>query len=219
MSDAQADDPAAATGQPPEEIGHRPPMSISAVAGLVCSLIIVVPFLTQFLGGVLGIVGIVQTSGRRRRGRKLAVAALGISIVVGIGWFVGGGLFFRSMFQSVDPVCERVCNLLVVDEEKLPAAAAEVREDVFTKRLKANVEAADLVAFVQQARRTHGQFKSLRRVRSTRSEADPPGTWPVRFMAEGDAGRAEVVVLIYFQGFEAKLDNLIVGDVSLLQIQ
>ncbi len=62
-----------------------PPWSKSAIIGFVSSLLICIPVVSSLVGIIAGIMGISSTSGGRRRGRGLAIAAIPISLLTGAG--------------------------------------------------------------------------------------------------------------------------------------
>ena len=66
-----------------------PPWSKSAITGFVSSLLICIPVVPSLVGLIAGVMGISSTSGGRRRGRWLAVAAIPISLLTGAGWAFG----------------------------------------------------------------------------------------------------------------------------------
>lgn len=93
------------------------PMSGVSVAAFVFSWLVCLPVVNAVVGIILAIVGLVQTRDGARRGRGLAIAAIPISIVTGIGgaivlaafYFAGGllvqiGTFTMELDQAAgDP--------------------------------------------------------------------------------------------------------------------
>ena len=209
---------------PPEPgyTGHDPsrprPMSSAAAGGFVCSLILCVPLLTQLLGGVLGIVGIARTSGGRQRGRGLAIAAVGIS-VVGLVLWIGAGLFglwgWEIMHTGV-PFEE-----LLRDDS--PANITQLRDECFSARLALAVDEQAWADYVQQVRDEYGTLQSAT------FDSKPVTTTPggqgiivhrrVLFTKETDESRASIDVTLGFRGLQAEIDNITVGDLTLLPEQ
>lgn len=79
---------------------NRGKMSVWSVAALVCSLIFCCPIVT-LVGLILGIIGLFDTRGARRRGRGLAIAAIILGLVVTVTWIVGWVLAWPRFFQVV----------------------------------------------------------------------------------------------------------------------
>ncbi len=66
--------------------GGPPPWSGSAITAFISSLLICIPVVPSLVGLVAGVMGISSTSGGRKRGRGLAIAAIPISLLAGAGW-------------------------------------------------------------------------------------------------------------------------------------
>jgi hypothetical protein len=189
-------------------------MNTAALIGFISSLVICIPLLTQLLGLVLGIVGIVGTSGGRARGRGLAVAATIISPLAALGWVV---MIFMIMTVAIGAfaLSEEIVPLLQVEDEDLPQVVAEVREATFSLRLKNQVSEADVLAFVKGVVATHGRLDSFQ-------PRDPPMTqlpggqgMVLHAVGRFAEGSADVDITIGFDGIQPEIDNIRIGDLVL----
>lgn len=150
--------PAATFGQPgppPPGAATQPPgWSVTAIAGFVLSLIGCL-VLTGIVGLILGIVGIVQTGGRRRRGRGLAIAAIPISIVMTVlGCYAMMG-FYSVAVKSM----KRVSSVLVLlrsspDDTTLN----EVVENHFSQSFRDAVSQEKLHSWLDSVRQKNGSL-------------------------------------------------------------
>jgi hypothetical protein len=190
------------------------PMSTAALLGFISSVVVCVPVLTQLLGLILGIAGIVATSGGRARGRGLAIAATIISPLAGLAW--AAVIFLTvTMFFGVLALAREVQPVLEVEGADLPAVVAEVREATFSLRLKNRVSEEDLLAFVEEVADAHGRVASF--------EAQNP-FWRQSFDGQGMVlcltgdfanGPADVEITVGFAGFHPEIDNIQIGDLVL----
>lgn len=89
-----------------------PPWSKSAIIGFVSSLLICIPVVSSLVGIIAGIMGISSTSGGRRRGRGLAIAAIPISLLTGAvyAWTIMFGLATMANTLALQTTVERVFN-------------------------------------------------------------------------------------------------------------
>lgn len=76
------------------------PMSGLAVAGFVSSLIVCCPVLSPLLGLILSLVGLAHTKDGLRRGRGLAIAGLGIALLVNTPIQVVFGVWSSHLIAS-----------------------------------------------------------------------------------------------------------------------
>ncbi len=91
--------------------------SIAAVLALISSLIICVPILTQLLGILFGVIGVVSVSrsGGRRKGTGLAIAGIVISVVVMAG-FAFAGLSLKTLFEKLGSEPDAMMTALYTDD-------------------------------------------------------------------------------------------------------
>ena len=198
---------------------RRPPWSVPAIIGFIASLL-VVPFVMQLLGLILGIVGIVQTSGRRKRGRKLSIAAVCISVLVCIGWVYAAAILFKGMAETIDDSRTQMQALLAAPDDTLPQVAEDVRENLFSARLRAVVKTEDLTAYVQEITQTHGKLTALKRSHKPVPPMEARGVVPLSLVGEFEGGeKLDVLLMIAFEGRSARVDNIVVGEMSLVLVR
>ena len=190
------------------------PLSTAALVGFISSVVVCIPLLTQLLGFILGIAGIVSTSGGRARGRGLAIAATIISPLVGLAWaaliFVTVTMFFGAiaLARQVQPVLE-------IEGADLPAVVAEVREATFSLRLKNQASEQDVLAFAKEVAGVHGRVASFE-PRNPPWSQTPDGQGMVLHLTGDFAnGPADVEITVGFAGFHPEIDNIQIGDLVL----
>ena len=87
----------------------RGKMSVWSVAALVCSLILCCPIVTV-VGVILGIIGLFDTRGGRRRGRGLAIVGIVLGVLVTAAWVtlsvMGWSRYFEAIFSGPSIVME-----------------------------------------------------------------------------------------------------------------
>ena len=136
-------------------------MSTAALVGFVSSLVICIPLLTQLLGAILGIFGVVQTSGGRRRGRGLAIAAICISLLAAVVW-VGVGFAGYTVITSANAILTDTKPLFSSPEADLQMAASRLRDEHFSARLKLRVDEQAVQDFARQVIARHGRLRGFR---------------------------------------------------------
>lgn len=121
--------------------------SIMAVLSLISSLIICIPVITQLLGILFGILGIVSVSmsGGRRKGTGLAVAGLVISIVVLAGFGFTGTKIYGVLIEigkTPDPMLTAVfSDDFVTARSSLSAVQRQTASDADFTALHARLQA------------------------------------------------------------------------------
>ncbi len=153
-------DPNAFGGMEPQ---GPPRMSAAAVTGFVLSFLGCTG-VAAVLGLIFGIVGIVKTKDGRRRGRGLAIAAIPISVVMGVlsililyVALIGAG--YRDASKGAS---------LAFETPDYSEAAKHLR-GAFTSEFNDRVTDEALIAWLEDIRETHGAF-----VEFTVDQANPP---------------------------------------------
>ncbi len=189
-------------------------MNKAAVVGFVSSLVVCIPLIAQLLGLVLGIAGIVGTSGGRSRGRGLAIAAVVISPLVALAW-LAVGLAGYKMFAGTWATVSDVRRLLAAEAAELPTVATQVRDKHFSDRLKLVVDEHATVTFVESVIAAHGRLNDL--TPSDQGVASPGVGQELimRMKGEFTNGTTEVLITLGFPGPRPEIDNLQVGDLVL----
>ncbi len=192
------------------------PWSALAISAFVCSLL---GFLgvTAILGIILGVVGIFVTSGGKRRGMGLAIAALPISIITGLVSIalVVGILFLGklvAMTTAVLPVFE-------ANAAERPQAMVEFRK--FTSQaFDETVTDEQFFKWVDQIEKDHGKLAKItanygqggsQPTQNTTTDGRVAWSIPAKFVN----GPATIQMIFKQEGmWETKLDDISVGGVS-----
>lgn len=192
-----------------------PPWSGSAITGFVSSLLICVPIVSSLVGLIAGIMGISATSGGRRRGRGLAIAAIPISLITG----AVSTLVVAMMVLSVRNLFEMRTTLAhIFDAGQLDDSdLQELIDAKMSEGLADSLTPADLRAWVEQVTDEHGSLAEVSM--EMRDEPTPGGAqavvvFPCRFV------KGTVDVRVYNEvdiiaGMEFSIDNIEVGGHAL----
>jgi len=199
-------------GQPsPGFVPNRPPpFSAAAIAGFVLSLLGCLG-VTAVLGLIFGIVGIFTTRGGARRGFGLAVAALPISLVMGLFSLVV--VFAMVAFGTAFQVLTTLPNLYDVNGNVVAGTVAVVR-DACTDDFKAAVSEAQLAAWFQSVKDEHGSLTDLTPVPGA---AKVPGTDRMTIRARGkfvDGEHDVAMTLQKVSPFSIKIDDIEIAGSS-----
>lgn len=177
---------------PPGHVPNRPPpYSAAAIAGFVLSLLGCLG-VTAILGVIFGIVGIVNTRGGVRRGKGLAIAALPISLVMGLVSIIG--VLALYAFGQAMAVVAMMPNLYDVDGNVV-AETVSVFRGACTDEFQAEVSQTQLSAWFQAARAEHGALIELKQI-------DPPKPVPgtnrmtIRVIGKFVSGDQDIVVTL-----------------------
>jgi len=178
-------------GQPPPGYAptRPPPYSAAAIAGFVLSLLGCLG-VTAVLGLIFGIVGIVTTRGRARRGFGLAVAALPISLVMGLGSVIGVlGIY---AFGQVMTVVAMLPSLYDVNGNVVAETVAVFR-GACTEEFQTEVSETQLAAWFQTARAEYGSLVELKKIDQPKKV---PGTnrMTIRMTGKFVSGEHDIVV-------------------------
>jgi hypothetical protein len=144
--------------------------SAAAVAAFVLSLLGCTG-IGAVLGLILGIVGILATRGGRRRGMGLAVAALPISLIMGLAciFVVFLGIFSVRLVQFPQQELPPILG----PEAGSPAQAADALLALAADEFLAEVDAQQAQTWVEGVSAKHGKLVSI-----LPSQTDPGGTTP-----------------------------------------
>jgi hypothetical protein len=153
-----------------------PPWSASAVAAFVLSLLGCAAIPAIF-GLILSIVGIRATRDGRRRGRGLAIAAIPISIITGIG-SLGLGVFGYASF-ALARYTKTLPNVLSADAPS-PEQAISILRNTATSDFNESVSDERLVSWLQAVLQTDGRLIALGSVKPVKSTG-VANFWTVQF--------------------------------------
>ena len=165
-----------------------PRWSAAAIGAFILSLL---GFLgvTAVLGLIFGIVGIITTSGGRRRGKGLAIAAIPISLAMGVLSVVLllGILFYTS--AKVIPV--KLHAALGADSATVADSANALRE-IGSAAFNDKVSTEALQAWITQINAKHGQLTSISRDSQQFMSTMPDGVVHLNFSGKFVNGQAAI---------------------------
>lgn len=205
---------------PPESSGYAgdfsgpPPWSGTAISGFVCSFFscLVVPAL---LGVFLAIFGLVATSGGRKRGRGLAIAALPISASLGLMGVWGSYVFVSFITETVNAPA-RIQEVLGLPESESTQAAANLRL-MASADFNEAVSDDQLQSWLQAVREEYGQTTE---VESSADQPIGPDGKSLNLYAKFVTGKTEYINIRLEPAREGLriryviIDDITVGDLS-----
>jgi len=182
--------------------------SAAAVAGFVMSLL----GCTAPLGLLFGLIGLFTTSGARRKGRGLAIAALIIGVLWGSTcYFLGygayrAGKFFLALTADVGQMLQTGTFA--------PADADRILARIGTNELTAAVHGEDVVAWIAAVKAKHGSFREI--VPNAAGSQQLGGNKAaVDFTGKFVNGEANIRVVFVTDGMQMRVDDIEVGGISL----
>lgn len=141
----------------PVRRADSPAWSAAAITGFVCSLLgcLAIPAIA---GLVLGIVGVVKTSGGKRRGFGLAVAAIPLSIMSGLAsvFLVLGYVVARQLHEMPDRI-EAVFAIV----SSQPAEAVDMFRELASPDFNLAVRDEALAQWFQHITAEHGTLTKV----------------------------------------------------------
>jgi len=198
------------------EIQEPPRWSGAAIAGFICSLLGFFG-ITALLGIVLGIVGIFSTSGGRKRGMGLAIAAIPISLFTGVCCiFIILGIVMVGRVMQVPAM---VKSVMALDSGDLKAATNSLRE-INTSDLNSAVSSEQMQAWFTKVKNDHGSLTSLKIDQTTpKPHQLPDGRFQVDMDGKFVNGPAIVSVTLKIEGgFHLKIDDITIGKSSIRDV-
>jgi hypothetical protein len=188
----------------------QPPWSVAAIAAFIASFLgcLLVPAL---LGLVLGIIGIVQSSGGKRRGMGLAIAALPISVVTAaIGVF---GVFMGIIAMNFVAITSSLPQIF--DESQGEEAMLAAFRDIASERLSL---AVDDDAFRDWIERVTDERGKLVEIEPPKRQGQPSGTVAeIPLIGKFVNEDAEILIVVDFSNLlDPRLDNIAVDGEELV---
>lgn len=190
------------------------PMSAAAVTGFVCSLLGCAG-ITALAGFVFGIIGIAKTRDGVRRGRGLAIAAIPISVVTGVGSVVIAFAAYVSLalFASTARITVALPEVLAADPALFAEAEAALRplcSDAFNE----DVSSEALHAWLVEIASTHGKLVEHPTL-AGRQPVTTPGYISWEVSVRFDHGEAKMLLRFAYGGAtDLKLDDIKIAGVS-----
>ena len=228
----------APTDPAPEELlalDGRPPRSTAALVALLLALVLIFPWvwivglkvagldgvppatLIGALGGLaavaLGVVGILRTAGRKRRGMGMAIAAIPLGLLAAVSQF-GIGTAFHHMATSQQHATKAL-ELFKTPGDQLDDAAKSWYDEVASARFRVSVSQEELRTWLQGVLDQYGQLQSWKR------DGNPkPGREALLMRFQGQFVNRGAVIDVYV-GLENDgslgVDNIRVGGSSPLK--
>jgi len=182
-----------------------PRWSAAAISAFILSLL---GFLgvTAILGLIFGIVGIVTTSGGRRRGMGLAIAAIPISLVTGaLSIFLLTVFFFGTRAMAI-PVTLKAA--LGSDSAAVADSANALRE-IGSAAFNAEVSAEALQTWITQINAKHGKLNSTSKDDQQLMSPTPDGAWCLNFNGKFVNGPAPIRLIFKADQFwSLRIDDI-----------
>lgn len=152
-------------------LGRPAPWSALAITAFVMSLLGFLGF-TAILGIILGIVGIIVTSGGRRRGMGLAIASIPISLVTGaISAFIIIGIVFfargAEFIKKIEPVFSASAGSM--------HEAATALHDLGSTSFQEAVDADRLEVWLREIGKKHGKLTTVKLDQTNPVAKNPSG--------------------------------------------
>jgi hypothetical protein len=187
--------------------GRRAPWSLTAVAAFILSFLLAL----APLGVLLGIVGIFRTSGGRRRGMGLSIAAIPIGLVVSA--VTGLVCFAIAIGHFANEARKPALVLLKSSSVQIERKASELFDEM-SARFKV---ASSKEGFQAWAKNVASEFGTLQGLRIERTKPFDTTDDGMRIRAHGEFsnGAAEIVFLLaHKSGFTFEIDDIIVDGKS-----
>jgi len=188
-----------------------PRWSAAAIGGFILSLL---GFLgvTAVLGLIFGIVGIITTSGGRRRGMGLAIAAIPISLVTGAySIFLLSVVFFGTRAMAI-PV--KLQTALGADSATVADSANALRE-LGSAAFNDEVSTEALQAWITQLNSKHGKLTSTSWDTQQMLSPTPDGAMCLNFKGKFINGPASIRLIFKAeQLWSMRIDDIDIGGSS-----
>ena len=210
----------------------RPRYSNAAVIAFILALVLLLPCLagvvTRFVGFkawipailagaaggllavVLGIVGIVKTSARRRRGRGLAIAAIPLGVLAALSQLTIGSAITR--FKATTEHSRKALAILETPRSRLPEEVSEWYEAMPSARFKVAVTEAQFRQWLEEVQAKHGQLQEAERSKQKPKTRD--GAIAFNFVGRFVNGATDIEVLVGLDMQGPRVDDLRVGGSS-----
>jgi len=188
-----------------------PRWSAAAIAAFILSLL---GFLgvTAVLGLIFGIVGIITTSGGRRRGMGLAIAAIPISLVTGVMSILLLTVVFFGTRAVAIPV--KLQAALGSDSASLADSANALRE-IGSAAFNEEVSTEALQAWITQINTTHGKLTSISKNAQQLMSPTPDGAMCLNFKGKFVNGPASIRLIFKAeQLWSMRIDDIEIGGFS-----
>jgi len=195
---------------------ERKPWSTAAISAFVLSILGCLG-ITALLGLVLGVVGIVRTSGGKRRGMGLAIAAIPISLITGVlSLCVLAGFI---SYQKMTSITIKLSEALKAGSSDFGQAASELHSQG-SEDFRAAVSEKQLEDWFSAVREKHGTLVEITGAEGDQAgtpDIKPSGGFPIPFVIKGKFvnGPASVRVVLLWQGWNVMtIDDLEVDGLS-----
>ena len=171
---------------------EQPPFSRAAVAGFIFSLLIL-PFLTQILGLIFGLIGVFNTRGRRLRGKGLAIAAIVLSLLFATAWAAAAS-FTVMISRAINVGDRQVLAVLKASGEDHATLAQALYEDRCSETFKGRVSREAFAQWSEAVRAKHGQLQAARRDQRKLVEQVAGGGLKLNYIGEFVNGPAAISI-------------------------
>lgn len=211
----------------------RPPMSTLAILAGVMGLIFFIPWppfvafrqwgtqsiekgtavgaIGAVFAVILGVVAIFQTRQKRRRGRWFGITGCTLGLL-GIGTQILLGGFFFYFMTSIERGKEAAAVLKSSASDR-PAKASAWYESFASERFKVSTSVNEFEDWLEHVTQEHGQLQQAKLDKKKPFESVHSAI-AVRLKGQFVGGMSAIEVLVGFDGGEAKIDDIRVGESS-----
>lgn len=188
------------------DLGTRPKWSVLAIVGFVLSFL----FVLAPVGVLLGVVGIFRTTGGRRRGMGLAIAAIPIGLVVSvISVAIVLGVIIMARVMAVGP---DAMEFLTASRSSVPELASELYDEC-SDRFQLAVTNDAFQAWAAGIADKHGTMQRLDMSRMKIIPTDD-GRFQLDLSGQFVNGPAGIRITIGMSGMTPEIDDIEVDGVS-----
>jgi hypothetical protein len=176
---------------------RRVPWSKSAIAGFVCSLFGCLG-ITAVAGLILGIIGIANTTGGRRQGRGLAIAAIPISLLLGVLSIIG--YLILAMGATLNTIPDRL-EAALQPEAFASGEATQIIRQLASSGFNESVTDAELNEWYAAITAKHGRLvKILIAEDGSFLQRAPDNAWRVALKGRFVNGTVDIFVPLKSEG-------------------
>lgn len=175
---------------------------------------------TAILGIILGIAGIVATSGGKRRGMGLAIAAIPLAIITGsISVLFSLGAY--RVFQGVAQLPDKIAPILSAKQPETDHV--QLLRDLASPALNSALTDEGIQAWLTRVRDKHGTLVKLDVIGSGSGKASQSGDGVMAFDFNGQFVNGAATVTATFRPEEMisgqpRIDDLSVGGITLREV-
>ena len=138
-------------------------------------------------------------------------------IIAPLAGLVWGGAAYAGyrVIVSAAALTQAVGPLWTADDADLPEVAARLYEEHFSADLKIRITTQDVAEFVRATLALHGDLIRIENGDPPISAAGQGEGFQLHLIGGFEKGDAEITVIFYLEGLDARIDNLLIEDRAL----